>query len=94
MIHAVALVLCLLAFAALALTTERQQADLFGGPLSRRSTLLLRLAGWIAMFIALASLVTAQGWGLGLVSYSGHTSLAAGLVWSALIVYGRRRDRR
>ncbi len=30
--------------------------------------------------MTLAIIVMRQGWGLGLVSYSGYTSLAAGLV--------------
>ncbi len=50
--------------------------------------------GWGALVLALAIIVQAQGWGMGLVSYSGHTSLAAGIVLGALIVHSRRRGRR
>ena len=44
--------------------------------------------------LALAVAVRAQGWALGLVSYSGHTSLSAALVFGLLIVQARRKGRR
>ncbi len=92
--HLFTFVTCLAAFAALALGTERPQDELFGQPLARRATWVFRLAGWGALALALAIIVQAQGWGMGLVSYSGHTSLAAGIVLCALIVRGRTRGRR
>lgn len=89
--HGVAFVLCLPGFAALALAMERHQEDLFGHAFAPSLTRRLRVAGWGALLLALGVLVGAQGWGLGLVSFSGHTSLAAGLVFVALLVQGRRQ---
>jgi hypothetical protein len=79
----------LLGFAALALATHRHQEALFGRPLATRTIRMLRLAGWSALAVGLWIIVAGQGWGLGLVSYSGHTSLAAGAVYLALIVRER-----
>lgn len=90
MTHLPVLLSCLLGFLALALATARQQDILFGRLLPRRVVRVLRLLGWGALVLALGIVVAAQGWALGLVSYSGHTSLAAGLVYVALIVRERR----
>ena len=84
---------CLFAFAALALATERQQDELFGRPLDSRITLALRAAAVLLLLFALAAAVSLQGWALGLVSYSGHTSFSAGLVFGGLIVWSRRAGR-
>ncbi|HZY18992.1 MAG TPA: DUF3325 domain-containing protein [Ramlibacter sp.] len=90
MTHALTLLLCVAAFAALALGSERQQDDLFGRALPRTTTRGLRAAATLLLLAALAVPVTAHGWALALVMYSGHTSLAAGLVYAALIVRLRR----
>lgn len=90
MTHLPAFLLCLLAFAALALAMERPQKDIFGRLLSPGATRLLRTAGWGALVFALWFVVERQGWGLGLVSYSGYTSASAGLVYVALVLHGRR----
>ncbi|MCX7319346.1 MAG: DUF3325 family protein [Hyphomicrobiales bacterium] len=89
MSHVVALMFSLAGFAALACASRRQQRDLFGGSLGSAVTLGFRLAGGAALLGALAVLVAWHGWGLALVMYSGHTSLAAGIVGAVLIVYGR-----
>ena len=89
--HGLAFVLCLPGFAALALAMERHQEDLFGHAFAPSLTRRLRVAGWGALLLALGVLVGAQGWGLGLVSFSGHTSLAAGLVFVAVLLQGRRK---
>ena len=94
MTHLLTFVACLLGFGALALATERQQHDLFRQSLAPRATSALRLVGWSALTLALYVIVQAQGWGLGLVSFSGHTSLAAGGVLGGLIVYSRGRGGR
>jgi hypothetical protein len=95
MIHLVALTMCIVGFAALALASERPQDDVFGHPLPLRCTQALRLAGWSFLVAAGLFLVRYQGWGMGLVSYSGHTSLAAGVVFGILVVQLRvRRHRR
>lgn len=93
-VHLLVFLLCLLAFGALALATDRVQGDLFRRELAPGATRRLRLLGWATLLVALGVLLRAQGWGLGLVSYSGHTSLAAGLVLLALILLDRRRARR
>jgi hypothetical protein len=92
--HGIAFVLCLPGFVALALAMERHQEDLFEHAFAPSLTRRLRVAGWGALLLALCVLVDAQGWGLGLVSFSGHTSLAAGLVFIALLVQGKRQAAR
>ncbi|MGA1856833.1 DUF3325 domain-containing protein [Azospirillum sp. 11R-A] len=93
MMHLLSFALCLAAFAALALATERQQHDLFGHPLPPAATRLLRIAGTGVMLLALGILLDWQGWGLGLVMFSGHTSLAAGVVFCAAIGLASARRR-
>ena len=85
----IVLLLCLLAFGALALAMERHQQDLFRRSLLARTTRWLRVTGWSALVLALFVVVRGQGWALGLVSFSGHTSLGAGLVFGVLLAYGR-----
>ncbi|SMF88411.1 Protein of unknown function [Azospirillum oryzae] len=85
MMHLLSIALCLAAFAALALGMERQQYDLFGRRLKPAVTRALRVMGASALLLALGLLVNWQGWGLSLVMFSGHTSLAAGVVFCAVI---------
>ena len=94
MTHLAVFLLSTLGFAALALAMERHQEDLFGHALAMAATRWLRMAGVAALLLALVLMVKAQGWGVGLVSYSGHTSLGAGLVFGALVVIARMRSRR
>ena len=94
MTHLAVFLLSTLGFAALALAMERHQEDLFGHALAARATRWLRMAGWAALGLALMLIVKAQGWGVGLVSYSGHTSLGAGLVFGVLVAIERTRSRR
>jgi TRAP-type C4-dicarboxylate transport system permease small subunit len=90
MSHLLTLLFCLLGFIALALAMERQQDELFDRSLPQRTTRQLRLLGSALLLLALGVITAAQGWGMGLVSYSGHTSLAAGVVYGVLILWGRR----
>ena len=90
MSHLAAFLLSLAGFAALACATRRQQRDLFGRALRQSTTYLLRAIGACALFAALGVLVESFGWGLALVMFSGHTSLAAGIVFAVLIVNERR----
>lgn len=90
MSHLAIFVPSLLGFAALALAMERHQEELFARALSSPVTRGLRWAGWLGLAVALAVAVRSQGWSLGLVSYSGHTSLGAGLVFGALVAWQRR----
>ena len=94
MSHLAILLLCVFGFAALAVVMERHQEDLFGRPMVPATARSLRVAGWAALLLSLAVAVRAQGWALGLVSYSGHTSLSAALVFGLLIVQARRKGRR
>ncbi|MBI5130432.1 MAG: DUF3325 family protein [Rhodopseudomonas palustris] len=94
MMHAVAQALCLIGFAALALATRRPQHEIIGRSLPRGPVSTLRLAGAAALLIALAVLVEGKDWGLGLVAFSGHTTLAAAIVYGALIGYVQAVARR
>jgi hypothetical protein len=85
--HLLPFVLCLAGFGALALAMRRQQRDVFRRSLRLTTIYLLRVFATCALLVALALLVTWQGWGLGLVMFSGHTSLAAGIVYAALLAY-------
>jgi uncharacterized membrane protein len=89
--HALSLLLCVAAFAALAMATDRAQSDLLGRELAASTSRTWRSVGGLLLLASLALVVSAQGWGLGLVSYSGHTSVAAGVVFVALIVHRRRK---
>lgn len=85
MSHLLSVLLCLVGFAALACATARQQERIFGLALPGRVTKGLRAVGACALIAALGVVVAWQGWGLGLVMYSGHTSFAAGAVYCALL---------
>ncbi|WP_186163896.1 DUF3325 family protein [Burkholderia gladioli] len=84
------LIVCLAAFACLALAMERHQETVFGKALAAAPTRLLRWLGWLGLLAGLWLAVAARGWALGLATYSGVTSLAAGIVIGALIVRERR----
>ncbi len=94
MMDLLAFLLCLAAFGALALAMERHQQAIFAASLPRPRTRLLRAAGWLGLLLALWLLVAHRGWALGLVHYSGQTSVAAGLVYGALIWRERRHAAR
>lgn len=94
MIHLSSFILCLTGFAALAFAMDRQQRDLFGRPLPALATASLRVGGATALLGALGLLVAWQGWALGLVMFSGHTSLGAGVVHGALIAHLRAQAKR
>src|SRR5690606_19552218 len=89
MSYAVVMALCLAGFGGLALASRRQQQEVFGRLLSARATLAWRCAGWLMLLLALVGLVRQSGWALGLVVFSGMTSLAASLVHGLLIVRDR-----
>lgn len=90
MIHLFLFLLCIGGFACLALAMERHQEDRFGRVLAPGHTRALRIAGWLLLVGALWLAIGAMGTGFGLVAYSGHTSLAAGLVFVTLIALDRR----
>ena len=93
MTHVTIFVICLAAFAALALATDRAQHTVLGRELPPPTPRGLRAVGWVLLLLALWRTVAAMGWGIGLVAYSGHTSAAAGMVFLALIAWGRRMGR-
>jgi len=89
MTHLFALMLCLAGFVALAFAMRRQQRDIIGRPLPTTTTYGLRIGGTCMLLLALGILVANHGWSLALVMFSGHTSIAAGIVMCALIGYAR-----
>lgn len=91
MSHLSIALLCLAGFGGLALSTERQQEELTGRAWPTRLTRTLRACGWIAIVSALGVAVASGGWGLGMVSYAGHTSLTAGTVAGVLVLARRLR---
>jgi len=91
MTHFASLLICVGAFAALAMATERAQPMIRSARVASRDNVRSRTSCWALLLASLAIVVGAQGWGLGLVSYSGHTSVAAGLVFLGLIARQRRK---
>jgi high-affinity Fe2+/Pb2+ permease len=85
--HLLAFLLCLAGFAALALAMRRQQRDIIGRSLRPATTYVLRASGTCALLFALGILVAWHGWSLGLVMFSGHTSITAGIVYCMLVGY-------
>ncbi|SAK45649.1 hypothetical protein AWB79_01018 [Caballeronia hypogeia] len=83
------LAFCVMAFAFLAFSMDRHQQNVFGRELRAGQSRGFRIAGWCGLVLALRFIVGNQGWALGLVAYSGCTSLAAGLVFGGLIVHER-----
>ncbi|ABD88403.1 DUF3325 family protein [Rhodopseudomonas palustris] len=91
--HLVAAALCVAGFVALAFSTLRQQRDLVGRALPLAATSMFRAAGAGALIAALGLLIARHGWDHGLVMFSGHSSLAAGIAYCALIAYARIHHR-
>ncbi|MGY3602943.1 MULTISPECIES: DUF3325 domain-containing protein [unclassified Bradyrhizobium] len=89
MSHLPSFALCLAGFTALAFATNRQQRDIFGRLLRPSMTYIHRIAGACALVFALGILVARHGWSLGLAMFSGHATIAAGIVFCGLI--GRAR---
>lgn len=89
MSHLLSFVLCLAGFTALAFAVRRQQRDLIGRFLPLGATNVLRFLGAGALLSALVVLVAGHGWSFGLVMFSGHTSMAAGITYCMLVGYAR-----
>ncbi|MGO3869195.1 MAG: DUF3325 domain-containing protein [Alcaligenes sp.] len=92
--HGLIFLPCLLGFLCLALAMYRHQMDLFDKELSKPRIVLLRCVGWLCLLIALLMCAQTMGWGFGLVAYSGHTSIAAGLVFISLVLFDRLKRQR
>lgn len=86
LMHGVVFVLALAAFACLALAMSRHQKDAFGKAFDARKTRIFSLAGWLLLLFDLFAAVWTMGWAFGLAAWSGHTSLAAGVVMVALMM--------
>lgn len=91
MMHLLALAGSILGLGFLAFAAERVREDLCGRQPDARALRWLRLSSAIVLAAVLALLVWWQGWSLGLVMFSGHTSLAAGAVLCCLILHARLR---
>ncbi|MFC5430488.1 DUF3325 domain-containing protein [Paraburkholderia denitrificans] len=84
------LLLCVLAFACLALAMARHQEAVFGKLLSCAASRVFRGGGWSGLLMALWLSVSAgHVWALGLVYFVGCTSFSAGVVYGALIAHER-----
>lgn len=92
--HAAVFLLGVLSFACLALSMARHQQDVFGAELRPAITRALSLCGWLLQAFALYLAGQALGWSQGLVAYSGHASLAAGVVFVLLMLWQRYKLRR
>ncbi|WP_313178342.1 DUF3325 domain-containing protein [Stenotrophomonas sp.] len=91
MIHALVFLLALAGFGCLALAMERHQRDLLKRALAAASSRRLRIAGTSMLMLGFALCVAARGLGLGLAQFSGHTSVAAGLLVAAMAFHLRPR---
>ncbi|WP_343293339.1 DUF3325 domain-containing protein [Vandammella animalimorsus] len=92
--HALIFLASLLGFACLAMAMPRHQLDALGHELPASASRALRGSGALLLLLALALAVRSMGWGLGLVNYSGHSGMAAGVVFMALLIDQRLRPPR
>ena len=91
--HVGIFIISLLGFCFLAMGMDRHQKDWFGKAFTMRVTRMLRAGGWAGLLMALVIAVRTNGWSLGWVAYSGHTSVAAASVLLMLVVWNHRRAR-
>ena len=89
MTYLLGIAFCVIAFGCMAASMERHQMYLFGRALRAGQTRGFRIAGWCGIALAPRFIVGNEGWALGLVDFSGSTSLAAVLVYGCLIAYER-----
>ncbi|NHC61530.1 DUF3325 domain-containing protein [Paenalcaligenes suwonensis] len=91
--HIALLLMSWLGFLCLGLSMIRHQEDVFERALSTRVTRTLRGMGWLLLSVAAVMAVQQFGWGKGLAAYSGHTSVAAGLVLYFFVLLTRLKQR-
>ncbi|MGF6773783.1 lipopolysaccharide export LptBFGC system permease protein LptF [Paraburkholderia sp. GAS199] len=90
MMHAAVFGLSLCGFVAVCLASARQQQRLFNRPLSRSTTHAMRVAATVLFAASLGYAAHRAGWDVGLVIWFGHVSLAAAVVFVALMPFGQR----
>lgn len=73
-------------FSALCLAMDRHYEDVFQRALSRRLRLMLRVAGWSALALALCLSAGVWGWTYGLTEWVGMLSIA-GLLLIWILTY-------
>lgn len=91
--HLLLLLLSWSGFLCLGLAMVRHQEDVFEEQRSRRFTRTVRSIGWLMLLVAGWLAVHQFGWGKGLAAYSGHTSVAAGLVLYFFVLITRLKQR-
>lgn len=92
--HLLLLATCTLALGLLALAMARHQQDLLDRLLHVHTTRALRSGGWTLLGLALGLALDQWGLSIGLVTWSGHLSLATGLVYLGRMIAGRRKASR
>ncbi|MDO5101662.1 MAG: DUF3325 domain-containing protein [Lautropia sp.] len=92
--HLLPLLLSCTGFSLLALSMARHQEDVWRRLLAPRPTLIMRCSGWALLMLALLLSVQSLGLGMGLVSWFGQLSMAAGLVFVGLLIHQRLKSRR
>lgn len=91
--HIVLLLMSWLGFLCLGLAMVRHQEDVFEREMPVSVTRILRSIGWLLLVVAAVMAVQQFGWGKGLAAYSGHTSVAAGLVLYFFVLIARLKQR-
>jgi hypothetical protein len=81
---AIALLLATAAFALFGLATEQHHRARLGRIPSVVTKRQLRLYAWVALALAFPASVTARGWIMGPILWSGYVMLGAGLIFLAL----------
>jgi len=81
------------AFACLALSMTRHQSEVFARPLPLLQGYLLRVAGFLLIAASLLAAIGAFGGGLGIVAWTGHMTVAAGVIFLGL-TWRRQRMRK
>lgn len=82
-----------LGFACLCLAMDRHQRDLLGRRLSDSASRRLRLAGFAAIALGLATAIAALGWGYGAVLWFGLLTLGAAPIVALLSAWSARVKR-
>ena len=91
--HVVLLLTSWLGFLCLGFAMVRHQEDVFERAMPIGVTRTLRSVGWLLLIVAAVVAVQQLGWGKGLAAYSGHTSVAAGLVLYFFVLIERLKRR-